>query len=169
MALTPKKKTVASGSEPAIGLDKRARNSAVELVSQALAEAYLLQLKTQNYHWNVTGPYFKPLHELFELQYGQLAEAVDTLAERIRSLGAAAPGTFREFAELSSLPEDKSLPADWQTMVKNLLESHEAVIRNLRGWIVQTEDLDDEGTASLLSDRQREHEKTAWMLRSHLQ
>ena len=167
MAIT-KIKSVAA-NELSIGLDKSARKSVVECLAHLLAETYALQVKTQYYHWNITGSVFASLHPLLGAQYDALAASVDEIAERIRSLGATTPGTFREFSELTSLKEDKILPADWQSMVKNLVAAHEAVIRNARQWLAAVQHAEDEGTADLFIRRLQEHEKTAWMLRSHLQ
>ena len=155
--------------EIAIGLDSRARKEVVAALSHGLANTYLLQLKTQYYHWNVTGEHFAALHLLFETQYNELAAAVDELAERIRALGATTPGTFHEFAELASLQEDKSLPSNWQTMVSNLVAAHEAITRLARERIKVAQRAGDEGTADLFIRRLQAHEKAAWMLRSHLQ
>lgn len=150
------------------GLDKKARMQVTKALSQALANTYMLQLKTQFYHWNVTGPHFIALHELFAAQYDAIAKAVDELAERIRSLGGTAPGTFREFSALSGVTEDKSAPTGWQAMVKNLLAAHESVAQHLRKAVEVAQHFKDEATADLLIGRLDYHEKTAWMLRSHL-
>lgn len=150
------------------GLDKKARMQVAKALSQALAETYMLQLKTQFYHWNVTGPHFIALHEMFGAQYDAIVQAVDALAERIRALGGTAPGTFREFSALSGLTEDKSVPANWQAMVKNLLTAHETVVQNLRKSIEVAQHFKDEATTDMLIGRLDYHEKTAWMLRSHL-
>jgi starvation-inducible DNA-binding protein len=158
-----------SSSEPAIGLENRTRKDVVESLTHALADTYLLQVKTQYYHWNVTGPQFSSLHLLFEGQYNALAAAVDEYAERIRALGAFSPGTFREFEALSNLKEDKALPESWEAMVRNLLDANEAVARNIRQAIGDIEDTGDEGTTDLFVRRIQEHEKAAWMLRSLLQ
>jgi starvation-inducible DNA-binding protein len=150
------------------GLDKKARQSIATVTSVLLSNTYMLQLKTQYYHWNVTGPHFIQLHELFGAQYSLISAAVDEIAERIRALGFVTPGTFREFSEISSLKEDKSPPANWQGMVKNLVESHEAIVRHIRDNIAVIQKHGDEGTADVFIGRQQEHEKMAWMLRSHL-
>jgi starvation-inducible DNA-binding protein len=150
------------------GLEKKQRQAVAEIVSVLLADTYSLQLKTQYYHWNVTGPYFGPLHELFGKQYELLSAAVDEIAERIRSVGFASPGTYREFTELSNIKEDKTLPDNWQTMLKNLLDAHETVIRYLRDSIGDLQKHGDEASADMFIGRLEEHEKIAWMLRSHL-
>ncbi len=150
------------------GLEKKQRQAIAEIVSVLLADTYTLQLKTQYYHWNVTGPFFGSLHELFGKQYDQLSLAVDEIAERIRSVGFASPGTYREFSELSNIKEDKSLPDSYQAMIKNLVEGHETVIRYLRDNIAELQKHGDEASADMFIGRLEEHEKTAWMLRSHL-
>jgi starvation-inducible DNA-binding protein len=159
----------ATGAEPAIGLEKNARKHVAEALAQVLAETYLTQLKTQYYHWNVTGTHFSSLHLLFESQYNALAAGVDEIAERIRYLGFPTPGTFREFAALADLKEDASLPSDWETMVKNLLTANEGLARHLREKIEEAQEAGDEGSADLFIRRVQEHEKAAWMLRSFLQ
>jgi starvation-inducible DNA-binding protein len=168
MASSAKVKALTSNTT-ATGLDKSARKEVAKCLTHLLAETYLLQLKTQYYHWNVTGPSFSSLHVLFEQEYNNLSAAVDEVAERIRALNSTSPGTFREFHELSSIKEDKTLPADWQSMVKNLVAVHETIIRNVRGWVATAQNADDEGTADLFIRRLQEHEKALWMLRSHLQ
>ncbi len=167
MSLT-KMKSPASG-EPAIGLERNARKHVAEALGQVLAGTYLTQLKTQYYHWNVTGTHFGSLHALFETQYNGLSAAVDEIAERIRALGFPTPGTFREFTALAEVEEDKTLPADWSVMVKNLLAANEALARHLREHLAEVQEAGDEGTADLFIRRLQEHEKAAWMLRSYLQ
>ncbi len=165
MALT---KIKPAGNDIDTGLNPKARKEVAQLVAQGLANTYTLQLKTQYYHWNVKGENFHSLHLLFETQYNELAEAVDELAERIRALGVDTPGTFREFSELAFIKEDKTLPPDWQTMVANLQEAHEMLVKAAREKIVQSQKAGDEGTADLFIRRVQAHEKAAWMLRSHL-
>lgn len=163
-----KMKSSVSG-EPSIGLERNARKHVAEALAQVLAETYMTQLKTQYYHWNVTGTHFAALHTLFETQYNSLSAAVDELAERIRALGFNAPGTFREFESLAKMEEDTSLPTDWRTMVSNLLAANEVLARHLREAIEEVQKAGDEGTADLFIRRIQDHEKAAWMLRSHLQ
>lgn len=152
-----------------IGIGANARKEVAAYLAQLLAGTYILQLKTQYYHWNVTGPHFAGLHTLFGAQYDAIALAVDEVAERIRSLGHATPGTFREFSSVSVIKEDKNLPEDWQEMVGNLAEDNEAVARTAKEWLGRVQKAGDEGSADLLIRRIQEHEKAAWMLRSHLQ
>ena len=130
-----------------------------------LADTYALYLKTQNYHWNVTGPAFFQLHAAFEEQYTELAAAVDTVAERIRALGYRAPGSFAEFAALSSLADQADLPSAAE-MAERLAADHTAVASTARSVLRAAQDAGDEPTGDLMVERQQEHEKTAWMLRS---
>lgn len=158
-----------SVNEPVIGLTDTSRKQVSEYLAQTLSDTYLLQVKTKFYHWNVTGHQFASLHALFDAQYTELSGAVDEIAERIRALGHTSPGTLRDFLQLSSLTEDKTLPEDWTIMVKNLVSGHEEIIRECRGKLALTQKADDEGTADLYIRRLLAHEKAAWMLRSHLQ
>lgn len=137
-------------------------------LSTLLASTYTLYLKTQNYHWNVTGPFFQTLHLMFEQQYTTLALANDEIAERIRSLGAPAPGTYREFAELSLISEPTSIPKA-KDMVQDLVNDHEKVIEFSKALMKKAGEIHDEGTLDLLSTRVADQEKTVWMLKSFLQ
>lgn len=151
-----------------IGIEEGARKDIAQGLSRVLADSYTLYLKTHNYHWNVTGPMFQTLHLMFEGQYTELATAVDDIAERIRSLGEKAPGTYREFGALTSIKEDEgAVPA--REMIANLVESHETLIRTARSVFPKAEEASDEATADLLTQRIQLHEKTAWMLRSLLE
>lgn len=163
------KAKTSNGSDISIGLGNNSRKEVAGCLGHLLAGTYILQLKTQNYHWNVTGPHFSALHGLFGTQYDAIALAVDEVAERIRSLGHVAPGSFREFSAASAIKEDKSLPDDWAEMVKNLAEDNETIARQCRDWLHTVQKAGDEGSADLLIRRMQEHEKAAWMLRSHLQ
>ncbi|HEU5047007.1 MAG TPA: DNA starvation/stationary phase protection protein [Rickettsiales bacterium] len=151
-----------------IGLGTKARKDVAAALAQVLADTYTLQVKTQYYHWNVTGENFQALHTLFGTQYDELAAAVDEVAERIRALGHNTPGTLAGFLDLTSLKEDKYLPDGWQGMVYNLAAAHEAVTRAVREKLAIVQKAGDEGTADLLIRRLQEHEKAAWFLRSHL-
>jgi len=132
-----------------------------------LADTYSLYLKTQNYHWHVTGPQFKTLHELFEGQYTDLANAVDDIAERILTLGDKAPATFKEFNELKTISDgDNSISAE--DMVKELRDDHNNVVKDLQKALKIAQDAGDEGTVALLSERIATHEKDAWMLGASL-
>ena len=151
-----------------IGISEDARKKMVAGLSKLLAETYTLYLKTHNYHWNVTGPHFQQLHSMFMTQYTEMWTAVDEVAERIRALGEFAPGSYRQFSALSSIKDDEGNPG-WQDMIKNLVNGHEAVIRTCRELQPFAAEAGDESSNSLLSDRMRVHEKTAWMLRALLQ
>lgn len=154
-----------------IGIEETERQAIAEGLSRLLADSYTLYLKTHNYHWNVTGPMFQTLHLLFETQYTELALAVDLIAERIRALGFPAPGSYREFGQLSSISED---PADEagtpkaEEMIRRLVAGQEAVTRTARSIFPVVDNAHDEPTADLLTQRMQIHEKNAWMLRSLL-
>ncbi len=136
-------------------------------LSSILATNYVLYTKTQNFHWNVVGPYFHTLHEMFEEQYTELAESNDVIAERIRSLGAFAPGTHVEFNELSLIKEQPN-QISAEAMVGELLSDHETLIERLKVLIPLYAESGDDGTADLLTSRCESHQKIAWMLRSFL-
>lgn len=148
-----------------IGIAEGDRQEIAEGLGRLLADTYTLYLKTHNFHWNVTGPMFQTLHLMFEEQYNELALAVDQIAERIRSLGFPAPGTYGEFARLSSIPEEKGVPSA-EEMIRKLVEGQETVTRTARSIFPVVEKNNDEPTADLLTQRMQIHEKTAWMLRS---
>ena len=148
-----------------IGISKDDRQSVAEALKHVLADSYTLYLQTHNFHWNVTGPLFRELHLMFEEHYTELAEAVDEIAERIRTLGIAAPGTYKAFSELSAIKEVDGVP-EANDMVKILTQSHEQVVKTCRKALKIAQDAEDESSAALVSDRMRIHEKTAWMLRA---
>lgn len=150
-----------------IGIDAADREQIAAGLSRLLADTYTLYLKTHNYHWNVTGPRFHDLHQLFEAQYTELAVAVDAVAERIRTLGVPAPGTYREFGELTSIEEVPGTPAA-EDMIRDLLTANEIVVRTCRQILPVAQQAADESTVSLVADRMAVHEKAAWMLRSLL-
>lgn len=150
-----------------IGINDKDRKKIAEGLSRLLADTYTLYLKTHNFHWNVTGPMFNTLHLMFEGQYNELGLAVDSIAERIRALGFPAPGTYKEFAKLSSIPEAEGVPSA-EDMIRQLVEGHEAVTRTARATFPETDAAADEPSADLLTQRMQTHEKTAWMLRSLL-
>jgi starvation-inducible DNA-binding protein len=160
------KKNVAAPSIN-IGINDKDRKKIADGLSKLLADTYTLYLKTHNFHWNVTGPMFNTLHLMFEGQYNELALAVDLIAERIRALGYPAPGSYKEFAKLSSIPEAEGVP-NAQEMIAQLVAGQEAVTRTARS-IFPTVDAADEPTADLLTQRMQLHEKNAWMLRSLLE
>jgi starvation-inducible DNA-binding protein len=150
-----------------IGISKKDRAAIADGLSKLLADTYTLYLKTHNFHWNVTGPMFQTLHLMFETQYTELALAVDLIAERIRALGFPAPGTYGEYARLSSIKETSGVPKA-EAMIRMLVEGQEAVVRTARSIFPAAERATDEATADLLTQRIQLHEKTAWMLRSLL-
>lgn len=151
-----------------IGISETDRADIAEGLSRLLADSYTLYLKTHNFHWNVTGPMFSTLHLLFETHYTELATAVDEIAERIRALDFKAPGSYKQFSQLSSIEEETGEP-DAETMIKQLIEGQEAVARTARSLFPVVENANDEPTADLLTQRMQVHEKNAWMLRSLLQ
>jgi starvation-inducible DNA-binding protein len=151
-----------------IGIDDGKRAKIAEGLSRLLADTYTLYLKTHNFHWNVTGPMFQTLHLMFETQYTELALAVDLIAERIRALGYPAPGTYSEYVKLSSIPETPGVPKA-KEMIRLLVEGQEAIVRTARSIFPLIEEVNDEPTADLLTQRMQVHEKTAWMLRSLLE
>jgi starvation-inducible DNA-binding protein len=148
-----------------IGINKKSRTEISDGLKRLLADSYTLYLQTHNFHWNVTGLQFRELHLMFEEHYMELATAVDDIAERIRTLDVPAPGTYKEFSKLSSIKEVDGVPSSSE-MVELLTKGHEQVIKTARQVLKIAQDADDESTASLVSDRMRIHEKTAWMLRA---
>ncbi|MDE0705203.1 MAG: DNA starvation/stationary phase protection protein [Rhodospirillaceae bacterium] len=148
-----------------IGIDDEARKEIAGGLSRLLADTYTLYLKTHNFHWNVTGPMFNTLHLMFEQQYTELATAVDEIAERIRALGEPAPGSYSQYAALSSIGEEIGVPSA-EDMIRQLVADQEAVVRTARSVFPAAEAASDEPTADLLTQRMQVHEKTAWMLRS---
>jgi len=151
-----------------IGIEAKDRKAVSEGLAKLLADSYTLYLKTHNFHWNVTGPMFGTLHLMFEQQYGELALAVDLVAERIRALGHPAPGSYAQFARLSSVKEASGVPTA-EDMVRELVEGQEAVARTARQIFPVAERAGDQVTMDLLTQRLQVHEKTAWMLRSLLE
>lgn len=148
-----------------IGIDEQSRLAIAEGLKHLLADTYTLYLKTHNFHWNVTGPMFNSLHLMFETQYTELATAVDEIAERIRALGVAAPGSYAQFAELASIEEETGQPKA-KEMIAQLVKDQETVARTARAVFPLADAAADEPTADLLTQRLQVHEKTAWMLRS---
>jgi starvation-inducible DNA-binding protein len=151
-----------------IGIEANKRQEIANGLSRVLADSYTLYLKTHNFHWNVTGPMFQTLHLMFEVQYNELALAVDLVAERIRALGVSAPGTYRKFSDLSAIKEEDGVPKA-QDMIRLLVEGHETVARTARQVFKVAESASDQPTCDLLTQRMQVHEKTAWMLRSLLE
>jgi len=150
-----------------IGIDEQTRREIGQGLSRLLADTYTLYLKTHNFHWNVTGPMFNTLHLMFEQQYTELSQAVDLIAERIRALGFPAPGSYKQFADLTSITEEAGVPAA-EEMIRQLVKDQETVVRTARSIFPVVDKANDEATADLLTQRLQLHEKTAWMLRSLL-
>ena len=150
-----------------IGIKGKDRKIVTKGLSKLLSDTYLLYLKTQGYHWNVTGKLFKSLHSMFEEQYKEIASSIDEIAERIRALGEFTPASFSTFMKLSSLKEENAIPAA-EEMIHNLVQGNEAVVLSAREIIEIANECEDDVTADLMVERMRVHEKNAWMLRSML-
>lgn len=151
-----------------IGIPEKDRVEIAEGLKSVLADTYTLYLKTHHFHWNVTGPMFNTLHLMFETQYNELWMTVDEVAERIRSLGVYSPGTYSEFARLTSIKESEDVPSA-EGMIEELVDGHETCARTARSVMPTAGKADDEATVDLLTQRLSYHEKTAWMLRSLLE
>jgi len=151
-----------------LGIDDASRQDIASNLSRFLADTYSLYLTTQNFHWNVTGPLFKSLHEMLEEHYTDLAQAVDEIAERIRALGFRTPGSFAEFEELSTVKQSRE-PLGALEMVSWLVDAQESVVRTARAALPAAQSANDESTVDLLVERMRIHEKRAWMLRAILE
>ena len=150
------------------GIKEEDRHIIAQGMSHLLADSYTLYLKTHNFHWNVTCPMFRTLHLMFEEQYNELFAAVDEIAERIRSLGAVAPGSYSEFTALTQVPDNEDVK-DAMDMVRSLINAHETVIRTARALFPKAEAAHDQVSLDLLTKRLEIHEKTARMLRSLLE
>jgi starvation-inducible DNA-binding protein len=150
-----------------IGIAKKDRETVARSLSKMLADTYSLYLKTHSFHWNVTGPQFNSLHTMFEEQYNALWTAADEVAERIRTLDVFAPGSYSQFGKLTSIGEETGVP-EWKDMVAQLVEGHEIAAATARDVIKAANAVGDEGTADMATGRLKDHEKTAWMLRSLL-
>lgn len=151
--------------EADVGIEEASGKEIVEGLSTLLADTYTLYLKTHGFHWNVTGPTFSSLHQMFEEQYLDLRDAVDEIAERIRALGHMAPGSYSEFGRLTSIPDEEGVPAA-EDMVRRLAEDHQRLVRSARPLVEKAEEAGDVATADLVTGRILIHEKTAWMLRA---
>ncbi|MGC3986436.1 MAG: Dps family protein [Pseudorhodoferax sp.] len=160
-----------TGGAPSIniGINEKDREAIAKGLSRLLADTYTLYLTTHNFHWNVTGPMFNTLHAMFMAQYTELWNAVDPVAERIRSLGHKAPGSYAQFGALTSLADAPAEPPAALEMVRILVKGHEAVARTARELFPVADKASDEPTADLLTQRLTVHEQTAWMLRSLLE
>ncbi len=143
-------------------------DTVVATLEALLADSYTLYLKTHNYHWNVTGPMFNTLHNLFEVEYSELALAVDEVAERIRTKGSRAPGSYSEFAALGSIQEERGSPSAVE-MIQNLVVDQAQAVEAARAVVEAAEAAGDSVSADLGTRRMEVHEKNAWMLRSHLE
>ena len=139
------------------------RHQMTEGLSHLLADSILLRLKTQNYHWNVTGPQFAALHPMFDSPYQELAKATDLIAERMRALGENAPGSFSALSKLFTLTESEDFPMA-ELMVHELLMDHQQLSMNAQSLRNVASELRDEGTSEMLTGRILEHDKVAWML-----
>jgi starvation-inducible DNA-binding protein len=162
-----KKKSTTQGLTIDIGISEADRKKIVEGLSRLLADSYTLYLMTHNFHWNVTGPQFHGLHQMFMTQYTEQWNALDLIAERIRALGEPAPGTYRQFVKLASIAEVEGVPKA-QDMLRHLVAAHEATARTARSAFKVVAKADDQPSADLLTQRLEVHEKTAWMLRAML-
>lgn len=151
-----------------IGLDQKARTEITDKLRDFLATTYALYLKTQNFHWNLVGPDFFALHLLFEKHYEEMAGAIDEIAERVRSLGAYADGSFSALQKRSEIAESNKAPTQ-DKMIEELLKGHETLSRMGRPLIRKFQEMHDDVTSDLLIKRLAFHEKAAWMLRSHLE
>ena len=152
-----------------IGINANNRTAVVKMLNQLLADQHVLYIKLRNYHWNVQGMYFQPLHALFEEQYNILSVQIDDIAERVRSLGHFSPGSMQEFLDMSRLKESGNLNGDHNLMLKNILADHEMIIQVLRQDLdAAMEDYKDAGTSDFLTALMEAHEKMAWMIRAHL-
>ena len=171
MAKAKTTKTATQSAAPSIniGISDKDRAAIAAGLARLLADTYTLYLTTHNFHWNVTGPMFNTLHTMFMAQYTELWTAVDPVAERIRSLGHPAPGSYAQFGALASIPDAPGTPPKALAMVKILVEGHEAVARTARSIFPLADKAGDEPTADLLTQRLTVHEQTAWMLRSLLE
>jgi len=148
-----------------IGIGDQDRSAIAQSLSRLLADSYMLYLKTHGFHWNVTGPMFNSLHDMFQVQYTELWNALDPIAERIRALGHFAPGSHGQFMELTSIQEEQGAPSA-EDMIRQLIAGQEAVARTARAAFRIADEANDQPTADLLTQRMEVHEKNAWMLRA---
>ena len=161
----PNRVEVERNSEINIGISEKDRKAVCKGLNKLLADSYLLYLKTQNYHWNVTGRMFQSLHLMFEEQYQEQAAAIDVIAERIRALGEFAPGSFAAFSKVSSIKEETTIPSA-EEMIHSLVIGNEAVVTTAREIVALADGCEDDVTSDLMIERMQVHEKNAWMLRS---
>lgn len=161
--------TNGNGMAPNLGLEAKARDGVVQTLCTVLADAHVLYIKLRKYHWNVTGPQFHSLHELFEQQYTALAIKIDEIAERILQYGASAPGSMQQFIDMARLKEDEAegLSIEAHAMVEQIVADHEAVVRSLREDIERVgQDFEDVGAEDFLIGLLQDHQKFAWMARA---
>lgn len=153
-----------------ISLEKKKNDTLVssEVLSHLLSNTYVLYVKTQNFHWNVTGPRFHQLHIFFEEQYQALATSIDDIAERVRMLGQKPPSTMSEFLHISTINESPDFYSE-NEMLKILEADHQHLVQSIKNWIREVQQVNDEGTVDLLIERLRYHDKVAWMIRSHIE
>lgn len=153
-----------------IGLTEEQRQGVINLLNQDLADAYVLLVKTKKFHWDVVGPQFRSLHQIWEEHYLALTETIDSVAERVRALGGYPVGTLEGFLKIATLKEEAGTIPTATGMVARLVDDHEQIIRNLRQHIDQSsENFHDEGTADFLTGLMEGHEQMAWMLRSFIE
>ncbi|MBD2501672.1 Dps family protein [Anabaena azotica] len=153
-----------------IGLTEEQRQGVINLLNQDLADSYLLLVKTKKYHWDVVGPQFRSLHQLWEEHYEKLTENIDAIAERVRTLGGYPVGSLEGFLQIATLKEHAGNVPSATGMVANLVQDHEQLIRNIRDHVDRSsEDFQDQGTADFLTGLMEEHEEMAWMLRSFIE
>ena len=153
-----------------IGIEEKNRQGVINLLQPVLANLAVVYARTRNYHWNITGPRFHTLHLFLEEQYKELSEAADEVAERIRTLGGFAIGTLQEFTKHAKLKEEPGVRPPSDGMIESLVDAHETIIKGLREDIDKCDDdFEDTGTADFLTGLMEQHEKLAWMLRSHLE
>lgn len=167
--MTLEQKKIQEKEKIYIGLNFNSRKTIVKRLTKLLADEQVLYTKLRNYHWNVKGMFFLPLHHLFEEQYTALFNMTDDIAERIRSLGEFSIGSLNAFLDNTRLKESNHLEGNAAAMLQNILEDHELIIRKLRNDIKITQNLRDEGTTDFLIGLMRQHEKMAWIVRSHLE
>ena len=169
MPTLPQSPLIASPSAVRIGLGDTAREAIAQALSSVLADTYTLYLTTHNFHWNVSGPMFNSLHAMFMTQYTELWNAVDPIAERVRALGYLVPGSQRDFAARTTLPDVPSTPPRAGEMIRILVDGNEAVATTARAAFTIADRAGDQPSADLLTRRLEVHEKAAWMLRSLLE
>lgn len=156
-------------TSPKIGLSQAKLQKSVDLLTVALADEMALYIKTRKFHWNVTGPSFMELHKLFEAQYTELELTIDEIAERINKLGAKTIGTMKEFTSLTRITEHPNKYPDQKSMLSELLADHELLAVELRKDIaVCADEIEDAGTADMLTKILQQHESDAWILRRYL-